>query len=159
MRTGEAPRRGFTLVGLMVVLVVLMLGMAQAGTWWSQDAKRDREQELLRVGATYAAALASYYGRSPGSVKQYPDALSELLRDSRYIGTVRHLRELYPDPLDPSRPWGLVRDERGGIVGVFSRSGDTPLLRKPVMAGIVSLQSSSRYDEWKFVAPAIGGPP
>lgn len=159
MRIGEPPPRGFTLVGLLAVLALLMLGLAQAGTWWSQDTRRDRERELLRTGAVYAAALASYHRRSPGSLKHYPQSLDELLRDPRYIGTVRHLRELYPDPLDPARPWGLVRDERGGIVGVFSRSADAPLLRQPAVAGIVSLPSSSRYDEWKFVALPSGDPP
>ena len=72
MRLGERRARGFTIIGLLAVLVLLMVGLAQAGTWWSQDARREREQELLRIGAVYAAALASYHQRSPGSVRQYP---------------------------------------------------------------------------------------
>lgn len=159
MRPGERPARGFTIIGLLAVLVLLMVGLAQAGTWWSQDARREREQELLRIGAVYAAALASYHQRSPGSVRQYPRALAELLRDARHVGTVRHLRQLYPDPLQPSRPWGLVRDEHGGIVGVFSQSDEAPMLRQRAVIGAVTLPVAARYDQWKFIAAPAGVQP
>lgn len=159
MRAGERrPARGFTFVAVLLLLAVLMAGLAQAGTWWSQDTRRDRERELLRIGTLYASALAAYHDRSPGNVKHYPQQLDELVRDTRFIGTVRHLRRLYADPLDPTRPWGLVRDERGGIVGVFSQSEAAPATQRRVESSGVVLPPASRYSDWKFVAPTSRGP-
>jgi len=143
--------RGVTFVGVLVVLAICMIGLASAGPLWSQQAKRERERELLRVGALYARALASCREASPGSVKQYPTRLDALLFDSRHIGVLRHLRKLYPDPVNPGQAWGLLRDAEGRIAGVYSRCAEAPIAEGPVDLGDIVLAPAKLYSDWKFM--------
>lgn len=153
MRVGSrntGRQRGFTYVLVMALIALLGACLAAIGPRWSDDALRDREQELLRVGALYAAAIGSYHASSPGSAKRYPPTLEALLLDTRFVGTQRHLRRLVPDPLAPGRPWGLVRAADGGIQGVFSQDERTPFLSNPVDLGAASIPAGKRYADWVF---------
>lgn len=155
MTAGERRAQGgFTFVAVLLLLALCMLGLAVAGPIWSQQVQRDREQELLRVGVLYAEALASYREASPGSLKQYPDRLESLLLDTRYLGTRRHLRSLYPDPMNPGQPWGLVVDADKRIVGIYSLSNDTPVAQGALDVGGVALPAVQRYSDWKFTLKA-----
>lgn len=157
MRPGSrADRRsqaGFTLVVLLAVMFIIALGLSAAGPRWHDQHRREQERELVRVGTLYARALADFRESSPGSLKSYPRSLDELALDPRFLGVRRHLRRLYPDPLDPGRPWGLVRDNDGFIVAVYSLSADEPLARGPVDLGGVVLPPARRYSDWKFSPP------
>lgn len=150
--------RGFTFVAVLVLLTVLMLGAAVAGPLWAHQARREREQELLRLGATYARAIASYRAFSPGSPKQYPQELTQLTMDTRFIGTIRHMRALYSDPTQPGVPWALIKDARGQIIGVRSQSQAMPLTQGPVDLGDVVLAPATRYSDWQFLAPTDSNP-
>lgn len=150
MRAGDS--RGFTYVWALAALAILSVGLAAIGPVWSDHVRRERELELVRVGALYAQAIARYRAMSPGSLKQYPASLDELIADTRFVGTVRHLRRLYPDPLEPARPWGLVTTTDGRITGLYSKSDEAPLRREALDLGGVVLPPASRYDEWKFTA-------
>ena len=143
---------GFTLVWVLAAIAILSVGLAALGPQWADQAHREREQDLLRVGQLYAQAIARYQALSPGSLKQYPSDLQQLLLDNRFAGTQRHLRKLYPDPLDPSRPWGIIRSPDGGILGVFSQSAAMPLRRAALDLDGLVLEPATRYDEWKFIA-------
>ena len=98
MRPAQA---GFTYVFMMAALATFSIGLAVIGPRWADQAKREREQELVRVGSLYASAIASYYAAAPGSLRHYPPELKDLLEDTRRVGTLRHIRKLYADPLDP----------------------------------------------------------
>lgn len=150
-----AAARGFTYVWMLAALALLSIGLAAVGERWSDRAQRERERELLRIGSVYARAIASYHAASPGSVKQYPPELKNLLDDNRMVGTVRYLRKLYADPLDPSRPWGIVRAPDGGVIGVYSQSGDRPLRVEPLDIGLEPLPAASHYSDWKFVPKGL----
>ena len=145
-------QRGFTYVTVMALIAVLSLGLATLGPWWSAATQREREQDLLRVGVIYAEAIASYRATAPGSAKPYPPNLTSLTLDTRFVGTRRHLRRLYADPLNPARPWGLVAAPDGGIRGVYSLDERQPFLRAPSQLGKVSLPASQRYSDWKFIS-------
>jgi hypothetical protein len=125
-----------------------------AGPVWSAQLKREKEQELLRVGAMYARALGSYRDASPGSLRQYPDRLEALLLDTRYVGVRRHLRMLYADPTNPGQPWGLMLDADKHIVGVYSLSRDVPVAPGPLDLGSVTLPPAQHYSDWKFTLEA-----
>jgi type II secretory pathway pseudopilin PulG len=146
----SARQHGFTYVFVLAVLALMGAGLAVIGPRWADQAQREREQELLRVGLLYAQAIKSYRDASPGSVKQYPPTLDALLVDRRMVGTHRHLRSLYPDPIDPAQPWGLVLASDGSVRGVFSRSAAAPLRVEPLDLGIVRLAAARRYQEWQF---------
>jgi len=151
MRAGR-PARGFTLVWVLMALALLSVGLAAMGTVWSADAQREREQELLRVGALYAQAVQSYYRASPGTLKRLPPSIDALLLDTRFGVPVRHLRRPYADPLAPSRPWGELRAADGGLRGVFSQSKDKPLRDQAMDLGMLRLAPAAQYSDWHFVA-------
>jgi type II secretory pathway pseudopilin PulG len=153
MRAGKRRHQGgFSYVVVLTMVAVMGIGLAAMGPMWAEESRRQREDELLRVGRIYAAAIASYHQASPGSAKRYPPSLDVLLSDTRFVGTKRHLRALYPDPVAVGQPWGLIRAADGGIRGVFSMSEAMPLRRTHIDVGAVTLPPAARYSEWQFVA-------
>lgn len=155
-RTGPKDGRpwaqsGFTYLWALFAVLLLSLGLAAIGPAVALEQQRGQEQELVRIGTMYARAIASYYEASPGSLKQYPRQLEDLLEDRRYVGTLRHMRALYLDPMQPDVPWGLVRGADGGIRGVFSQSSRRPLRERTQELGTVWLPAAEHYTEWKFV--------
>lgn len=147
---GRSAMRGFTFVWVLATLAIVSLGLAQAGPLWADTARRDREAELLRVGALYAQALDRYRRSSPGTIKRYPETLSALLQDERFLGTQRWLRKLYPDPMKPNQPWGLSRDDEGRITGVYSTSQDQPFRSGEIDLGVTRLSDARHYSDWRF---------
>lgn len=156
MRAGS-PRagaaRGVTYVWMLALLALMGIALSVVGPLWSDAVRREREQDLLRVGQLYARALRTYQEAGPGSVKPYPETLEALLEDRRHLGTHRYLRKLYADPIDPSRPWGLVRDSSNGIRGIYSTSLLPPLRREALDLGEVKLPAARSYQEWIFAPP------
>jgi type II secretory pathway pseudopilin PulG len=137
----------------MAMVALMGLGLAALGPLWAEESRREREDELLRVGVFYAEAIAAYYGASPGSAKRYPPSIESLLQDPRFVGTVRHLRAPYEDPV-AGQPWALLRDADGSIRGVHSTSEGAPLRTVPVVLGNVRLPAAQRYSDWHFVVRA-----
>jgi type II secretory pathway pseudopilin PulG len=155
MQSGERPvQRGFAYVVVLAMVAIMGIGLAAMGPLWAEEGQREREDELLRVGQLYADAIVSYHRASPGAVKFYPGSLEVLLSDTRFVGTKRHLRALYPDPVGSGRPWGLLRGADGGIRGVYSQSDIVPLRRVAIDLGSLSLAPASKYSDWQFIAKA-----
>lgn len=164
-RHARRPQGGFTLIAMVAALMIL--GLATQGVVWvlSQQAQREREADLLRVGRLYAQAIASYYESSPGRIKQWPEKLEDLLEDPRFVGLRRHLRKAYADPVQRSIDWELVTTASGGVRGVRSRSVARPirdttieLPLSPLMDGVEQTQAqvlrlppALRYSDWLFV--------
>lgn len=140
---------GFTPIGVLFLVVGIGVGLAAVGTVWQTSVKREKEQELLFVGNQYRQAIASYYQRSPGSVKQYPRSLADLLEDPRSLNTVRHLRRLYRDPITGEAEWGLARDGQG-IVGVHSLSHEEPLKKSGFDHRDTAFEGKAQYSDWVF---------
>lgn len=157
MRAGEsrsAVRRqaGFGIVWLLAAVALAGLGLATIGPLWANDAQRERERDLARFGDQYAQAIASYYFASPIARREYPRSLEALLEDTRGGGVRRHLRRLHPDPVSGGRPWALVQQADGGILGVYSQSTEQPLRRDGFEEGALQLPPAQRYQDWKFIA-------
>ncbi|MCU6498277.1 type II secretion system GspH family protein [Rugamonas sp. A1-17] len=153
MRRGDAAARrqsGFTYVAVLTALAIFGIGLAALGTSWSALARRDKEDELLEIGAAYQKAIGDYYQRTPGNPKRYPAALEELVEDRRFVGTARHLRKVYGDPVNHGKEWGVIRAGDGGIAGVYSLSEAETLRRRPVKLALLTV-SGDRYSDWKFV--------
>lgn len=140
---------GFTFLGLLFALAVASLALAGTGVLWHFESRREKEKELLFVGEAYRRAIADYYNMTPGGAKQYPQKLEDLLLDKRFPMPVRHLRQLYRDPMSIDGNWQLlIVQER--INGVASRSGEVPIKRagfSPVQEGFEQARS---YGEWRF---------
>lgn len=121
---GVTEQEGFTFLWLVLGLLLLGLGTQHVFVSVAQQQLSAQMRQQARLVEAYNQALQAYRDASPGSRKQYPAELKDLLLDTRQIQTRRHLRRLYPDPLqpqlDPTQAWGLVRDEQGRITRVYS---------------------------------------
>jgi type II secretory pathway pseudopilin PulG len=143
--------RGFTLLAVLAAMFFLALATQKVMTVVSQQAQREREVELLHIGAAYARAIGDYYQSSPGSVKRWPSSLNDLTDDGRFISIRRHIRQVYADPISKSTDWGVVMAVDGGIKGVYSRSDAVPIRTGGVELLGLSLAPARRYSDWQFV--------
>lgn len=142
---------GFTMIAVLVLLLLVGLSTQAVMQWVSQQAQREREVALLTTGLQYVRAIRAYYESSPGTVKRWPNSLDELLEDRRMLQLHRHLRELYPDPVNGNTPWELVLAPDGGIQGVRSRSTQVPIRNGPVAWEEWQLPAATSYQDWRFV--------
>jgi type II secretory pathway pseudopilin PulG len=150
--SGQATRQhGFTYVWVMAALLVLGIALSAVATLWSEELRREREQELIRVGVAYARAIQSYRDSSPGSARLSPRRLEHLVLDERFPRPHRHLRRLYVDPIEATSAWGLITDGDGRIQGVYSRSALAPLKRVAFEVEGLALPAANRYSDWKFI--------
>ncbi|WP_018989402.1 hypothetical protein [Aromatoleum toluclasticum] len=146
-----ARERGFTFIGVLVLVVLMTLALVGTAQLWSTASLRARERELLWVGSQYARALRLYYENSP-EVKRFPQRLDDLLTDQRSPTSRHYLRRLYADPILRSTDWGLIRGADGGIIGVFSQSRDAPLKRGRFPPEWAEFEGMESYADWQFVA-------
>ena len=122
--------RGFSYIGLMILIAILSVSAAAAIQVGSITQRREAEEELLAVGLEFKAAVRSYFESTPvGTPSAAPRTLNDLLKDPRFPAPKRHLRKIYNDPLTGSADWGIVRSADGGILGVYSLAPGTPIRR------------------------------
>ncbi|MHB1245236.1 MAG: type II secretion system protein [Sulfuriferula sp.] len=153
-------QRGFTY--LIVLFMVAIMGAVLAATTmvWHTVAQRDKEQELLYAGHAFRRAIGLYYERTPGTAKQYPKKLTDLLEDKRQASLTRYLRKIYIDPFTASKEWGLVPGPGGTILGVYSRSDATPIKTGNFGKADQNFTGKGSYQDWQFVyAPTLVTPP
>ena len=142
---------GFTYMGLLMVVAIAGIGMSGVGIVWHQESQREREKELLFIGAEYRKAIGSYYENSPSGIKQYPQTLQELLLDKRFPAIKRHIRQLYADPFAKgNEKWNLVL-EQGQIKGVYSTAELKPIKKFGFSVADESFSDASTYSDWRFI--------
>jgi type II secretory pathway pseudopilin PulG len=151
-------QRGFTYLTALFVVAILAGGLALAGTVWEQAAQREREAELLFIGQQYRRAIGLYYDSTPGTVKRYPQALEDLLKDPRQPATQRYLRKLYPDPFG-GKEWGVVKGSDGGVAGVYTLSEAKPIKVSGFKVRDASFEGAQTYAAWKFTHTPATPPP
>lgn len=147
-RGAAQSAEGFTYLTILFIVAIMGGGLALVGEVWHTAMMREREAELLHVGNEYRNAIGRYYLSGP---RQYPRSLSDLLKDPRQAGTVRHVRKLYPDPVSGREEWGLVKAPDGGIAGVRSLSEDKPLKLAGFRVRDKEFEGAQRYADWKFI--------
>jgi type II secretory pathway pseudopilin PulG len=143
---------GFTYLTILFVVAFMGISLAVAGQVWHTQAMRNREAELLYAGNQYRQAIGRYYISGP---RQYPRALEDLLRDPRQPGTVRYLRKLYLDPVTGKSEWGIVKAPDGGVMGVYSTSGDKPVKTGGFTVVNAAFENAEKYSDWRFVYDAL----
>jgi type II secretory pathway pseudopilin PulG len=142
---------GFTLLAVLAALLLVALGTQKVMVVVSQQAQRERETELLRVGAAFVSAIGAYYESTPGSVKRWPATLQDLTDDKRFVGLRRHIRQVYDDPVGRTSDWGVVRASDGGIAGIYSLSALAPIRSGAIGLEGFNLPAASRYSDWQFI--------
>lgn len=148
-RTGNALMRGFTYIGLLLMIAIAGIGLSTVGISWQYRIRSEKEAQLLFVGDQFRRAFDSYYESAPDGAKVYPQKLEDLLLDKRFPKVKRHLRKLYPDPMTGSTQWGLVR-AGGRIVGIYSLDKGRPIKKAGFKEQYLRFASASSYQSWKF---------
>ena len=160
MSGGSRRQRGFTYLLLLAVIAVSGAALAAMGQLASHARQREKEAELLFVGDQYRDAIHSYYERSPGGAKRYPQKLEDMLQDVRVPTVQRYLRRLYRDPITGKPDWGLVQAPEGGIMGVYSLSEEPPVKTGGFSKANQAFDGAEKYSDWKFTyAPAVPASP
>ena len=113
--------------------------------------QRLKEDELIQIGNEMVWAIGDYYQNPPGTAKSYPKSLDDLVEDKRFVGTHRHLRRIYTDPLTLQAQWGTIIAPQGGIVGVYSLNSGESLRQNGFMLNDGTVVRGKRYIDWKFV--------
>jgi type II secretory pathway pseudopilin PulG len=146
----EQDQGGFAYLGLLFLVVLIGLGLASVATVWHTAVRRENEQELLFVGEQFRSAIKSYYESTPGSAKEYPRSLDDLVLDPRFPNARRHLRHVFVDPMTGKPEWGLVtRGDR--IIGVHSLAEGPPLRVAGFRDGEAGFGAAKALADWKFV--------
>lgn len=145
----RARAQGYTYIGLLFFVFLAGLGLAIVGHGWHMDSKRSREQELLFIGEQFRHAIANYHGSAKGQ-PQYPKALEDLLEDKRHPATLRHLRQIYRDPMTGERDWVLIKEQER-IIGISSRSKGKPIKAAGFPERYKDFSAAGTYSDWRFV--------
>ncbi|MDA8129061.1 MAG: type II secretion system protein [Betaproteobacteria bacterium] len=167
MPTGKPAQSGFTYFLVLMLIALIGMGLAAAGTLWHTESQREREAELLFVGDQYRQAIRSYYALDTAQPR-LPQSIDDLLEDNRRPSVVRHLRRAYRDPLTGGE-FALIREpDTRGIVGVYSRAPGQPFKIAGFSAKDEAFKGAKTYAGWRFVfdlpatvrtAPASQQPP
>lgn len=151
MSAGRGRQGGFTYLAVLLTLGFTGAALAASAELWSHGAQREKERELLFIGNQYRQAIASYYEKSPGMVKRYPETLDDLLEDKRTPAVQRHLRKPYVDPITGEPSWGLVAAPAGGIMGVYSMSEQKPIKTGNFSPRDTAFKDAAEYAAWQFI--------
>jgi len=143
--------RGFTYIGVLIMVAMMGIALAAAGEVWHTASKREKEQELLFIGDQYRRAIGQFIAHTPGKARRYPLSLEELLQDPRYPGTRRYLRKIYLDPMTGKAEWGLITGPGGGIFGVHSLSEDEPVKKANFRLADRAFEGMPKYSDWVFM--------
>lgn len=161
---------------LIVAVTVLNILLVASLPYWSQQIRREKEEELIFRGIQYAEAIRRFRQRH----NRLPNTLQELIEVEP-----RSIRKLYKDPMTKNGEWGLLfesgpqgqnpqnpqnpnqnqnpnaRDDGSGTVDLGSSGTDEngrPTTVGPIK-GVRSLSEEEsvqvwnekeRYDEWLF---------
>lgn len=147
----RARSAGFVYPMLLVALAVLAAGAATFVLRYSAVVRAEREAELLRAGAAVVRAIGAYYENSPGTVRQYPRRLQDLIEDPRVVSMRRHLRRIPIDPTTGQAQWGLVAAPDGGVMGIHSLSAAAPRKQAGFPAWVDARQAPQHYSDLRFI--------
>lgn len=156
----HAKQKGYSLVVVMVAVIIMGIIAESAITLESYQVKKSREDELLFRGMAYQNAILSYLNASNSQQRRYPQRLEDLISDPRFAFR-RHLRHLYPDPMvqsakqdlnieDIKDQWRLLRNDKGGIIGISSKSSEKPLKKAFFPTSLSHFSKAKRYSDWVF---------
>jgi type II secretory pathway pseudopilin PulG len=141
---------GFSYVALLILIAVLAVVATTTLQAGASVQRRHAEEDLLRVGAEFERALASYKAATPAGASPWPQQLDDLLADPRYAGARRHLRNVRADPLSGTQDWGIVRGPDGGIVALHSLAKGRPIKVSGFAPGQQRFENAENYAQWRF---------
>jgi type II secretory pathway pseudopilin PulG len=160
LSTSRHQARGFTYLGLLILLAVIGIAAAAALQVGAIVQRRAAEEELLAIGNEFRQALISYANATPAGQKRAPATLQDLFRDPRYPDVRRHLRKLYADPLTGREEWGVVVWQDGsGIAGIYSLAQGQPIKIGHFATPFQEFVGKTSYRDWIFGIDSVQRPP
>lgn len=150
MPTGKTTQSGFTYLFVLMMIALIGMGLAAAGTLWRTESQRIREAELLFIGDQYRQAIRSYYELDPAQPR-LPQSIDELLEDNRRPDTVRHLRRAYRDPFTGGELELIRSADKKAIVGVHSTATGRPFRTSGFLPEYGTFTKADSYADWRFV--------
>lgn len=153
-RNSKIQERGFTLIGLAVIIAIMGIVLMTVSRVYSTMVKRDVEEELLFRGDEIKDAIDSYF--KYGNI--YPKSFDDLLKDPRGVNPKKHLRKLYQDPITKGE-WDVIKDKAERIVGVRSKSEEEPLKKAGFPHEYKTFEGKTKYNEWEFISKPISTTP
>ena len=156
---GFRRARGFTYLGLIILLAIMALVAAAGLKMGTLLQRAAAEEELLEIGAQFSEALRSYAAATPPGKPTQPPTLQDLLKDPRYPNTRRHLRKVFVDPVTGKAEWGVIYlGDKVGVLGVYSLSDAPPLKVANFDLRFLNMENRKKISDWKFlVAGGDGG--
>jgi type II secretory pathway pseudopilin PulG len=148
----QRSARGFTYLGLIILLTIIGLVGAAGLKMGSLLQRAAAEEELLEIGAQFSQALRSYAVATPQGQLQQPPSLQALLKDTRFPNPRRHLRKIFVDPVTGKAEWGIMYfGDNAGVIGVYSLSTRRPLKIANFDSRFVNMDNRDRISDWKFL--------
>jgi Tfp pilus assembly protein PilE len=175
--------RGYAMAALLIAVAILAILMSVAMPVWRQEARREKEAELVFRGEQYARAIALYRFKNMQMNQQagnvFPPSIEALVEG-------RYLRKKYKDPMTKDGEFMIVplamqanpgqpgaNPQRGGRSNAPQPPiGQPPTGQAQAGGGMIGVRSKSeetslrsyrgqtRYDQWAFtfnVVPRPGG--
>jgi type II secretory pathway pseudopilin PulG len=149
MQTGKSGQSGFAYLFVLMLIALVGMGLAAAGTLWRTESQRAREAELLFIGDQYRQAIRSYYELEPAQPR-LPQNIDELLEDRRRPDTVRHLRRAWRDPVTGGAFALITAPDTQGIVGVHSQGSSRPFKQAGFLPRDEAFAGAASYADWHF---------
>ena len=147
----RATESGFAYLVLLILLTILGMVGTTALHLGAVSHRRSAEQALLDIGTAFGDALESYRKVTPAGQPSAPTSLQELLRDPRFAAPVRHLRQLYADPITGATEWATVTERgRPGIIGIHSLSRAKPIKVGNFGVRFQEFTGKTQYADWVF---------
>lgn len=150
MRAPFRAQRGFSYIGLLIMIGLIGAFAAASVSVGAAMQRRSAEDELLFIGSQFQNAFKTYYEATPNGSLPYPKDLSDLVRDPRSASPRRHLRKIFVDPLTAKAEWGTVAAPGGGVAGVYSLSQQAPIRVAGFDSEFSALAGRTKYSEWVF---------
>jgi type II secretory pathway pseudopilin PulG len=131
----HAGERGYLLLGLLFLSVMILVGLALAAPKMAKEIQREKEVETVHRGEQYKRAIQLYY-RKFGT---YPTSMDQLKETSQ----IHFLRQDYIDPMTGKKDWkllyqGQVQMVALGFFGQAMQGGGTPVGGMPGVGGATS---------------------
>jgi hypothetical protein len=122
--------------------IAFLFGTSGFQTYWG------KERRLIAAAGEIVTALKTYRDASPGTAKEFPLELADLMRDPRMLADKGYLTALPVDPIAQKQEWGVVRNKNNQVIGVHSLSKEAPTF----LAKLLSIRGGEKYSDWKFLA-------
>jgi hypothetical protein len=142
LKSESVIHRGWIALLVVALGIAFLLGTSGFQTYWS------KERRLIAAAGEIVTALKAYRDASPGTAKEFPLELADLMRAPRMLADKGYLTTLPLDPVAQKQEWGVVRNKNNQVIGVHSLSNESPTL----FAKLFSLRGGEKYSDWKFLA-------